>query len=137
MTSRAPLHAGFVAAGAALFIAALVTDLMYYSTAIWQWANFSAWLITGGLILALLAGISLAVDVLVRRAGPISWLHFGLLTLAALLALINVLIHSRDAWTSVVPEGILLSLVVSILLVVIGPRGWSVTAVGQRSEGGQ
>lgn len=138
-TGRAlnPLHPGFVAAGSFLFIAALVTDYLYYSTSLWQWANFSAWLISGGLILALLAGIFLLVDVLSGRSGPISWLHFILLAIAAVLALINALIHSRDGWTSVVPEGILLSAAVSILLLVISFRGWSVTAARARGEGGR
>lgn len=69
MTGRAPslLHPGFVAAGAFLFIAALATDWM----SLWQWANFSAWLITGGLLLALFAGIFLVVDIAIGRAGRV------------------------------------------------------------------
>src|SRR3954469_1592297 len=98
------LHPGLIAAGAALLIGALVTDIFYSQTANMQWANFSVWLITAGLILALLAGLALLVDVLGGRAGPISWVHFAALAGAALLSLLNVFVHSRDAWTSVVPQ---------------------------------
>ena len=136
-SAQAPLHPGFVGAAAILFIAALATDYLYYSTSLWQWANFSAWLIAGGLVLALLAGIFLAVDLLVRRVGPISWVRFTILALAALLALINMFIHTRDGWTSVVPEGILLSAAVSILLLATSVRGWSVTGDRRPREGGR
>jgi uncharacterized membrane protein len=57
----------------------------------------------------------------------ISWLDFVLLTGASLLSLVNVFVHSRDAWTSVVPEGIWLSAAVAILLVIEAFRGWTAT----------
>jgi uncharacterized membrane protein len=124
---RRPLHPGFIAAGSTLLIAAFVTDLMYWHTALMQWANFSAWLITAGLVLALLASIVLVVDVLSDRTGRISWLRFCLVAAAALLSLVNVFVHSRDAWTSVVPQGIGLSVIVTLLLLVSAFGGWRVT----------
>ena len=127
------LHPGLIAAGAALLIGALVTDIFYSQTADMQWANFSVWLITAGLILALLAGLALLIDVLHGRAGPVSWVHFTALAGAALLSLVNVFVHSRDAWTSVVPQGLMLSVVVTVCLLLIGWRGWSVTAVRARA----
>jgi uncharacterized membrane protein len=126
---RGPLHPFFVGLGGALLMAALFTDLMYSSNSLMQWANFSAWLITGGLILALLSAIVLIVDLALRRAGPIRWLDFGLLAAAAILSIVNVFVHTRDAWTSVMPTGITLSAIVAILLLVAGLRGWRVTAV--------
>ena len=128
---RAPvlLHPGFVGAGAILLIAAFITDVMYYRTSLMQWANFSAWLIVAGLLLALLAAIFLIVDFAIGHARRISWLDFVLVAVAALLSLLNAFIHSRDAWTSVVPQGILISGIVTILLVVVGFRGWTVTAL--------
>ena len=129
------LHPIFVGLGASLLIAAFATDLFYYSTALMQWANFSAWLITAGLLLALVAALALLLDVLLGRAGRISWLHFLVFVVVALLSLINVLVHSRDAWTSVVPQGLLLSTIVTVLLLVIGWRGWSVAAVRASDPG--
>lgn len=122
-----PLHPFFVGLGGALLIAALVADAMYASNALMQWANFAAWLIVGGLVLALFATVVLVIELALKRTGPIRWLDFTLLAAAALLSIVNVLVHTRDAWTSVVPTGIALSILVSILLVIVGIRGWCVT----------
>lgn len=124
-----PLHPFFVGLGGALLMAALFTDYMYTSNSLMQWANFSVWLITGGLVLALIATIFLAIDFALGRAGPIRWFDFGLVGAAAILSLVNVFVHTRDAWTSVVPTGITLSTIVTILLLAAGLRGWRVTAV--------
>ncbi|USI75038.1 DUF2231 domain-containing protein [Sphingomonas morindae] len=123
-----PVHPFFVSLGGTLLMAAFFTDYMYASNALMQWANFSAWLITGGLVLALVATIILLVELALRRTGPIRWLDFALLAVAALLSIANVFIHTRDAWTSVVPSGITLSAITAILLLIAGLRGWRVTA---------
>jgi len=122
------LHRGFVGAGAVLLIAAFITDWAYYATALWQWANFSAWLIATGLIVMLVAVLSLLVDFVVGRAGRLNPASFTLVSAAALLSLVNAFVHSRDAWTSVVPQGLLLSAASTLLLVIAGARGWGLTA---------
>jgi uncharacterized membrane protein len=126
---RSLLHPSFIGAGATLLIAGFATDIMYWDTSNWQWANASAWLIAAGLVLALIATIALIVDLLTGRAGRINWISFLLVAAAALLTLLNVLVHSRDAWTSVVPQGISLSAIVTILLLAAAVCGWKVTAV--------
>lgn len=80
-------------------------------------------------MLALIATIFLVIDFALGRAGPIRWFDFGLVGAAAILSLVNVFVHTRDAWTSVVPTGITLSTIVTILLLAAGLRGWRVTAV--------
>ncbi|MGY3505126.1 DUF2231 domain-containing protein [Bradyrhizobium sp. USDA 4471] len=131
----APLHPFFVGLGGALLMAALFTDYMYASNSLSQWANFSVWLITGGLALALIATIFLVVDVALDRAGAIRWLDFGLMAAAAILSLVNAFVHTRDAWTSVVPTGISLSMIVTVLLLAVGLRGWCVTDVNTAGQG--
>jgi uncharacterized membrane protein len=131
-----PFHPFFAGLGGALLMAALFTDAMYYSNALIQWSNFSAWLILGGLILALVAAIVLVIDLAIGRGGPIRWLDFALLAVAAVLSIVNEFIHTRDAWTSVVPSGITLSLIVTVLLLVAGLRGWTVTHVRTAARGG-
>ena len=129
------LHRGFTGAGGILLIAALGTDFAYYTTALWQWANFSAWLITAGLIVMLVAFILLLIDFAIGRADRLETGSFIVVAAAALLSLVNAFVHSRDAWTSVVPQGILLSAVSTILLVIAGARGWSLAtsrATGDR-----
>ena len=132
---RQPLHPFFIGLGGALLIAALFTDYMYASNSLMQWANFSAWLITGGLVLALIAVIVLVIDVALGRAGPVRLLDFVLVAVAALLSLVNIFVHTRDAWTSVVPTGITLSVIVTILLLAAGLRGWRVTAIRTAGHG--
>ena len=61
-------HAPLVASGATLLIAALVTDVLYWRTALTQWENFSIWLITGGLLLAAVASLALLLDLAFHRA---------------------------------------------------------------------
>jgi len=122
---RTLLHRDVIGAGGVFLIAAFATDCMYYRTALWQWANFSAWLITAGLIVTLVAVVLLVIDFATRRAGRLDTSTFVLVAAAALLSLVNAFVHSRDAWTSVVPQGIWLSAVSTILLVIAGARGWS------------
>jgi uncharacterized membrane protein len=123
---RPLLHRGFIAAGGVLLIAALATDYVYYKTALWQWSNFSAWLITAGLIVMLVAVIVLLFDFATGRAARLETGSFGLVAASALISLINAFVHSRDAWTSVVPQGILLSAVSAILLLLAAARGWNI-----------
>jgi uncharacterized membrane protein len=42
-----------------------------------------------------------------------------------MLALINAFIHSRDAWTSVMPAGLILSAIVAVLAVATSWMGYS------------
>ena len=45
-----PLHAIILAFPFPLFLGALLSDFAYWATFQIQWANFSAWLIAGGLL---------------------------------------------------------------------------------------
>jgi uncharacterized membrane protein len=98
---------------------ALVTDLVYWRTASMMWETFSIWLITAGLIMGGLAAVTGAIDFLsnreIRGLSP-AWPHALGNTIALILALINAFVHSRDGYTSVVPEGLILSVLVVIIL---------------------
>jgi uncharacterized membrane protein len=119
------LHPFLVSIGGSLLIAAFPSDVMYSQTSLMQWSNASEWLIGTGLIFALLAAVALAVELLLGRGLRISWIDFVLLAAAALLSLVNAFVHSRDAWTTVEPEGIWLSGLSALLLLIVGLRGWS------------
>lgn len=129
------LHPFFVSIGGVLLIAAFGSDIMYSQNAFMQWSNASEWLIAVGLLFALIAAIVLLIEVLIGTARPISWLDFALLAVAAILSIVNAFVHSRDAWTSVVPQGIWLSGISALLLVVVGIRGWRVTASPPPAQG--
>lgn len=111
----------------AFFSGALLTDIAYAFTANMMWADFSAWLLAAGLglgVLAAIAGIiGVVVDRRVRPARPV-WLVIGSVAVLA-LALLDNFVHSRDAWTSVVPQGVALSAatVVVMLITVAGSAG--------------
>jgi uncharacterized membrane protein len=123
------LHPLLVGSGAGLLIAAFATDVIYCQTLLFQWNNFSIWLLMAGLILAALAGLALLLDVALGRIEAMAWGRFAGFTAAALLALLNAFVHSRDAYTAVAPEGVELSAVVAVILLVLGWRGWSLRSV--------
>jgi uncharacterized membrane protein len=115
------LHALLGALPIAYFLLAFLMDVTYVRSTYFIWPIFSIWLIVAGLVaggLAVLIGIFdwLASRRPTRARGS-GW-HM-LLTLAALLlGLLNAFVHSRDGWTAVVPGGIILSGVTTLLLIV-------------------
>ena len=105
----------------ACFSAALATDIAYAASTNIMWADFSAWLLAGGMAFGVLAAIGGLIDAIrnrhARARGPVATIALGGLVVLA-LALLNNLVHSRDAWTSVVPLGLVLSAAtVAIMLI--------------------
>jgi uncharacterized membrane protein len=121
------LHARVIPLGAGLLASAFVTDLLYSQTLSGQWETFSIWLLTAGLILAAVSGLVLLLDLTLRRVDRISWPRFLALTAAALMSLLNAFIHSRDGYTAVAPSGLALSAAVTLILIYVGRRGWSLS----------
>ena len=123
--SRNLLHPAFVGAGATLLIAAFATDSMYARTLLFQWNNLSIWLLTSGLIIAAIAALALLFDIARQHLGALAWPRFAGFAVAILLSILNAFVHSRDAYTAVMPQGIALSAVVAAILLILGSRGWS------------
>jgi len=122
-----PIHPMLVPFPIACFVGTLLTDITYAHTARMQWANFSVWLLTAGLVMAALAALAGVVDFLGdRRIRNLraAWIHGTGNALAVLLSIVNVFVHSRDAYTSVVPTGLVLSAIVVLILLVTGWMGW-------------
>ena len=120
------LHQMLVPFSVAYFIAALVTDLAYWRSALVMWERFSVWLIAAGLVIAGLAILTALVDLLRGRQRP-AWGLALTYVAAVVLSLFNVFIHSRDGYTAVVPAGLTLSAIVTILLLSVVGSGWSLT----------
>ena len=124
---RPPLHPTLVSFPIACIGGTLLTDIAYWQTANMQWANFSAWLLAAGLVVALFAGIAGLIDLIADRrvrALGIAWGYAGGNLLAWLIAIFNSFVHSRDSWTSVVPTGLILSALTVVILLVTGWMGW-------------
>ena len=103
------------------FALALLTDLAYWKTDSVLWETFSVWLLALGLIVAGLAVLGGVVDLVRSRnvRGLEQSLPTVVLQLVAIgLALVNVLVHSRDGYTAVVPEGLILSALTVLALLV-------------------
>jgi uncharacterized membrane protein len=122
---RHPLHAMLAHVPNALFIAALVTDIVYWKTADILWADFSDWLLAFGALFAVLAALAGIVDYLVvkrNRTGAGAF-HAWSSLVVLVLAILNNFVHTRDAYTSVVPGGLILSALTVLVLIVSGWAG--------------
>jgi uncharacterized membrane protein len=135
-----PLHAMLVPVPMVCFVATLITDIVYWQTAAMLWADFSAWLLLIGVIFSLFAATAGLIDFFGdRRIRELraAWIH-GLGNLVVLvLSVFNALIHTRDAYTSVVPAGLILSALVVAILLVTGWNGWTLVyrhGVGVRQK---
>jgi glucose/arabinose dehydrogenase/uncharacterized membrane protein len=123
--ARRPLHAWPAQFAASCFVGTLATDIAYWRTADWFWADASEWLVTAGVVAG---GVALALALVERvafRSGAarISWPSAIGGVLALILATLNMLIHTRDAWTSVVPWGLTLSALVLLVLLAANLSG--------------
>ena len=96
-----PLHAMLVPIPIFCFVATLITDIVYWQTAAMLWGHVRV------------AAARRADRVAVRGA---AWIH-GIGNVAALiLSIFNCMIHTRDAYSSVVPSGLILSALVVVIL---------------------
>jgi uncharacterized membrane protein len=124
---RPPLHPTLMWVPFTCFVGTLLTDLAYCGTAEMMWTDFSAWLISAGVVLGWLACIAGIVDLVGRRytMAPVpGWAYAIGIVVVMVLATFNMLIHTRDAWTSVMPWGLALSVITVILLIFTTVIGW-------------
>lgn len=130
--ARNPILPILVSFPIACFSGALATDIAYAGTANIMWADFSAWLLAAGNLMGVLAAIvgiiGLVTERRMRSRRPDwSFAIGGLIVLV--LAFFNNLVHSRDAWTSVVPTGLALSAVTVVVMLI---TAWLSSVVAKR-----
>jgi uncharacterized membrane protein len=123
-----PIHPMLVPFPIACFLGALITDVAYWRSAQMMWADFSAWLLAIGLVMGGLAAVAGLIDFLgnrlIRTQAP-AWPHMLGNIVVLLLALLNSFVHTRDAWTSVVPLGMTLSSITVLIMLATGWLGWA------------
>jgi uncharacterized membrane protein len=123
-----PLHVMLVPIPITCFIGVLATDIAYWCSLNPQWADFSAWLVSIGVIVAAIAAILGLIDFAGERrirSLAAAWIHGLGNVLVLLLAACNAFVHSRDGYTAVVPTGLILSALTVLVLLVTGWNGWT------------
>jgi uncharacterized membrane protein len=123
-----PVHQIFVPVAAAFLLGAFVTDVLYVETYLGTWETFSIWLLTAGMIVAAFAGIALLVDLVFRRRffRP-AWGRVIACVVGALLSLVNAFVHSRDGYTAVMPSGLALSAIATLIVLYLGWNRWDLS----------
>jgi uncharacterized membrane protein len=126
-----PLRMSLMAFAISCFVGTFLTDFAYAKTFDTMWANFSDWLLTTGLFVAAVAVLAGVLDFLAgwrTRNLRAVWMRATGEAAALAIAIVNAFVHGRDAYTAIVPTGIILSsIVVVVLLITTG-----VTATAHR-----
>jgi len=95
--AKHPIHPMLVPFPIACFVGTWLTDLAYWRTGEMMWADFSAWLVTVGVIIGFLAAIAGLIDFvsnrLIRAQAP-AWPHAVGNVTVLILATFNMLVHS-------------------------------------------
>ncbi len=116
----------------ACFTCALFTDIAYAQSANMMWADFSDWLLAVGMAGGVLAAIAGLVSWLAVRRSQTSrrgWVTTLGSLVTLVVALFNNFVHSRDAWTSVVPTGLALSALTVVAMLV---TAWAASSTSAR-----
>jgi uncharacterized membrane protein len=119
-----PFHPLLVTFPIAFLTSVLATDAIYWLTSDPFWARVSFWLILGGLLSGVIAGITGMIDFLkidrVREHGA-GWIHMiGNITALGLSA-INLSLRWHNQAGAILPVGMAISLIVALAL---GVTGW-------------
>lgn len=132
-----PVYATLVQFPAVCFIGTLITDIAYWRSANYLWETFSVWLLTAGCIVAAFAALAgLLTWIRHRHVRSLRYakLHVLVSAVALALSIINAFVHSRDGYVAVVPDGLTLSIIVAILMVVATWLGWPRPHLVQRVQ---
>jgi uncharacterized membrane protein len=122
-----PIHPMLIPFPVAFLVATLVSDLIFWRTGNPGWATASLWLLGAALIMGALAAIAGLTDFLGdKRIRDLSaaWHHLIGNVAAVLLSLLNWYWRYTAAEATVPTGGILVSLIVVLILLYTGWRGW-------------
>jgi uncharacterized membrane protein len=122
-----PIHPMLIPFPIAFFVGTFVCDLVFWSTGDLGWAAATLWLLGAGLIMAALAAVAGLTDVLgdtqIRNLST-AWLHAGGNVLVVLIELYNWYSRYAHGAAAIVPTGLVLSLIVVLILLFTGWKGW-------------
>jgi uncharacterized membrane protein len=125
--ARHPLHPMLIPFPVAFLVATFVCDLLFWNSGNTAWSTASLYLLGAALIMAALAAVAGLTDFLGdRRIRSLSaaWHHMVGNVVVVLLSLWNWYRRYEAGDAAVLPTGLLISLVVVLLLLYTGWRGW-------------
>ena len=120
-----PIHPMLIPFPIVFFVTTFVCDLVFWRTGAAIWSTAALWLLGAGLVMAALAALAGLGDFFGEpRIRDLSdaWWHAGGNIVAVLIALYNF--YMRYQGGAVVPTGLVLSLVVVLILLFTGWKGW-------------
>lgn len=122
-----PLHPMLIPFPVAFLVATLACDVLFWWTGSTTWSTGSLYLLGAALIMAALAAVAGLTDFLGDRRIrdlPAAWHHMIGNVVVVLLAAWNWYRRYEMGDTAVLPTGLLISLVVVLILLYTGWRGW-------------
>jgi uncharacterized membrane protein len=122
-----PIHPMLIPFPIAFFVATFVCDVVFWGTRNPSWYDATLWLLGAGLIMAALAAVVGLTDVLgdarIRNLST-AWLHAAANVIAVLIELYNWYSRYSHGSSAVLPTGLILSLIVVLILLFSGWKGW-------------
>ena len=122
-----PIHPMLIPFPIAFFVGTLAADIAYSQGGDPFWALAGRWLLGAGLIMAALAALAGLTDFLSEpriRALRAAWHHMIGNVLAVLIELFNLWQRLAHGDGFILPTGLILSAIVTLLLLYNGWRGW-------------
>ena len=131
--ARHPIHPMLIPFPIAFFVATFACDVGFWTTGRFGWFEPTLWLLGAGLIMAALAAVMGVIDVIgdaLIRALSTVWWHAGGNVIAVIIEIINFFLRYGEGSRAVLPTGIILSLVVVLILLFTGWKGWELVYRG-------
>jgi uncharacterized membrane protein len=122
-----PIHPMLIPFPIAFFVGALVTDIVYSQKGQPFWATMGQWLLLAGLVMAALAAVAGLADFLgdrrIRQLNA-AWHHMIGNVTVVVIELVSLWQRLEKGPAFVLPTGLILSALVTLLLLYNGWRGW-------------
>ena len=123
-----PIHPMLIPFPIAFFVGTFACDIAYWVTGNANWAMVTPWLLGAGIIMAALAALAGLTDVIGEeriRSLADAWWHAGGNVIVVLIEIYNWYARFDQGAAAIVPNGLILSLVVTCILLFTGWKGWN------------
>jgi uncharacterized membrane protein len=122
-----PIHPMLIPFPIAFFVSTLLCDLAFWRTDYPIWSVAALWLLGAGLVMAALAAVAGLIEVFgdqrIRELSDVWW-HASGNAIAVLIELYSFYTRYEHGEAAVIPTGLVLSLIVVLILLFTGWKGW-------------